>query len=138
MSLNHKHSLFRLHSNPKDLKDLELDVISDTLQYIVERINMNVLMGPFITYCDTVGNLGWTGVVVIETSHLSFHAWEETGLIQADLYSCADFDPEIVAEILATLFNSYSAEIFTVDRNEGLAVGEKTEHLVKGWTSRKD
>ena len=39
------------------------------------------------------GNRGITAVVMIETSHIAIHIWDEISpaLVQCDVYSCAEF-----------------------------------------------
>ena len=39
------------------------------------------------------GNRGITAVVMIETSHIAIHVWDEQtpSLVQCDVYSCAEF-----------------------------------------------
>tara|TARA_B100000929_G_scaffold287601_1_gene274579 strand:- start:624 stop:983 length:360 start_codon:yes stop_codon:yes gene_type:complete len=63
------------------------------LRDLVKKIDMNVLGGPYSSYVNKEGNRGVTGMVMIETSHISIHIWDEErpALVQCDVYSCADF-----------------------------------------------
>jgi S-adenosylmethionine/arginine decarboxylase-like enzyme len=63
------------------------------LRDLVKTIDMNILGGPYSTYVSKEGNRGVTGIVMIETSHISVHIWDEErpALVQADVYSCAGF-----------------------------------------------
>jgi S-adenosylmethionine/arginine decarboxylase-like enzyme len=67
---------------------------------------MKILMGPYVKYCDKVGNRGITGVAVIETSHIAIHVWDETdpAIMQFDVYSCSEFDPYKIADKLQADF----------------------------------
>ena len=54
---------------------------------------MKIIKGPYVSYVSKEGNRGVTGVVMIETSHIAIHIWDETtpALVQCDVYSCAEF-----------------------------------------------
>ena len=66
------------------------------------------LKGPIVAYSDKVGNRGLTGIVIIETSHIAFHSWDESlpAVIQLDIYSCKDFEPKHIFKELE-VFNLY-------------------------------
>ena len=66
------------------------------LTSLVSKIDMKILKGPIVAYSDMVGNRGLTGIVIIETSHIAFHSWDEAipAVIQLDVYSCKDFEPQ--------------------------------------------
>ena len=59
----------------------------------MKKIDMKILKGPYAGYVTKEGNRGVTGVVIIETSHIAIHVWDEPvpALVQADVYSCAEF-----------------------------------------------
>ena len=64
---------------------------------------MNIIKGPYASYVTKEGNRGVTGVVMIETSHIAIHVWDETtpALVQCDVYSCAEFSSnEVLAEFI--------------------------------------
>lgn len=66
--------------------------VHEWLVHLVDVIGMSILSGPHVAREDeVVGNIGCTGVVVIKTSHLAVHFWEETGLMQLDVYTCGPF-----------------------------------------------
>ena len=56
---------------------------------------MKLLAGPYTTHVNEKGNKGMTSLAIIETSYIVLHNWDETrpGLMQLDVYSCADFNP---------------------------------------------
>lgn len=70
------------------------------LTQMVSDIGMKILQGPITTYLDVPGNRGVTGVVIIETSHIALHVWDESdpGLLQLDVYTCSDLDPNVVLD----------------------------------------
>ena len=119
MALNHKHLIVRGHIMQTTKSE---DVLSRMLNDVVNMICMRVMMGPYSKYLDVQGNRGITGVVVIETSHLSCHIWDEQfpHLIQLDIYSCKDFDPQVVINVVDSYFCFIDYQIMVIDRNEGL------------------
>jgi S-adenosylmethionine/arginine decarboxylase-like enzyme len=74
------------------------------LRNLVNKIDMKIIKGPYSSYVTKEGNRGVTGVVMIETSHIAIHIWDETSpaLIQCDVYSCAEFS---INEVLAEFVN---------------------------------
>ena len=73
------------------------------LRKIVKKIDMKIIKGPYASYVSKEGNRGITGIVMIETSHIAVHVWDETtpALVQCDVYSCAEFSSnEVLAEFI--------------------------------------
>lgn len=64
------------------------------LKRLVEEIGMYRIKGPFAHYVDKPGNKGLTAVVMIETSHIALHIWDEPdpAHVQFDIYTCAGLD----------------------------------------------
>ena len=96
----HKHLIIRAEVKrpPKTEKE-----IKQWLRKIVNKFDMKIIKGPYASYVTKEGNRGVTGVVMIETSHIAIHVWDETtpALIQCDVYSCAEFSSnEVLAEFL--------------------------------------
>ncbi len=65
------------------------------LQELPAKVGMGALTPPIIVK-GIPENPGLTGVLVIDYSHISFHAFTEKRRINFDLYSCKDFDSEVV------------------------------------------
>lgn len=120
MTLNHKHLIYNSRSDK--CKDWTVEEITLLLLDVVKVADMTVMMGPYVQRCDTEGNEGITGAVVIETSHCSIHIWDE-GEIRFDLYSCKDFNEKKVVNLLNILFWIYDPQIMynhdyiVLDRN---------------------
>ena len=83
---------------------------------------MKLLAGPYTTYVSEIGNKGLTSVAVIETSHIALHIWDEVspGLMQLDVYSCADFNPPDVFDKVNELFQTIKMEYKFLDREKEL------------------
>jgi S-adenosylmethionine/arginine decarboxylase-like enzyme len=104
MNLDHRHILVKasgLTDPPREVQRL-----SDWLVRLVAAVDMKVLMGPYTVRCETAGNEGCTGAIVIETSHASLHCWDTVSnpFLQMDLYSCAHFDSEAVINLIKEFF----------------------------------
>jgi len=96
----HKHLIIRAEVNRPITSEKEL---KKWLRNVVKKIDMNIIKGPFASYGSKEGNRGVTGIVMIETSHIAIHVWDEPvpALVQCDVYSCAEFSStEVLAEFL--------------------------------------
>ena len=63
-----------------------------------------------------------TSIAIIETSHVALHIWDETnpGLMQLDVYSCANFNPNDIFDKVDELFKTIKLEYKFLDREKEL------------------
>ena len=117
----HKHLL--VNARVKDPIASEKEGI-DFLTRLVERIDMKVIKGPFASYVDKPGNRGLTAIVMIETSHIAFHIWDEEdpSLLQFDLYTCGKLDLAEVLLALGETFNVINLDYQLFDRENGFVL----------------
>ena len=96
------------------------------LTSLISKIDMKILKGPIVAYSDMVGNRGLTGIVIIETSHIAFHSWDEAipAVIQLDVYSCKDFEPQTIFNELE-VFNLKKLEYKFLDRENNFETIER-------------
>ena len=117
--LLHKHLIVRAEVNnpPKDV-----DKLTVWLRDFIDSINMKIMLGPYVAYCNNEGNRGITGIAVIETSHIALHVWDEPSpaLVQLDVYSCADFDPYKIADKVKEDFDVVKIDYKFLNRETGL------------------
>jgi len=94
------------------------------LTNLVEKIDMKIIKGPFASYVNKEGNRGLTGIVMIETSHIAFHIWDEVrpGLVQFDLYTCGQLELDKVISIFKETFDVESLDYVLFDREDGFKV----------------
>lgn len=121
MTVKHKHLLIRAEvHHPPGAADTE--ATCQWVQQLIETIDMRLLGGPWATYCDQPGNRGISVVAIIETSHVSLHVWDEQrpGLLQLDVYSCADFDPQQIFAAIDERFGALAMSYKFLDRENGL------------------
>ena len=97
--LEHKHLIVRAELNEPPYNAVH---IKQWMKYLVEKIGMNILMGPYAIYSDMEGNTGLTAVTIIETSHIALHVWDEVSpaLMQLDVYTCSTLDINDVLEAI--------------------------------------
>lgn len=93
--LQHKHLIVRAEVNKPPFEPAQIE---SWLIKLVDDLGMKVMMGPISGYSPVVGNRGLTAAVVIETSHIVLHAWDEESpaMLQLDVYTCSDLDPNII------------------------------------------
>jgi len=112
----HKHVIVRAYVNnpPKDKEQL-----SEWCKNVISDVGMKLIGGPLVVYSDMKGNEGYTAVAILDFSHLAIHTWDNISpaLIEFDLFSCKDFDINLVMKRLDEFeINSYSNLI--VDRDD--------------------
>jgi len=117
--LVHKHLIVRaeVYRPPMDEKFL-----TSWLNEFIEKIGMKVMMGPYVKYSNMVGNRGITGAAIIETSHIVMHIWDEVSpaLMQFDVYSCGEFNPETICNKIDEDFAVHKIEYKFLDRENNL------------------
>jgi S-adenosylmethionine decarboxylase len=59
---------------------------------------------------------GFSGFVIIATSHISLHAWPPYGMVNIDIFSCEDFDAQETIIYAQTMFQTDEVEIHAVER----------------------
>jgi S-adenosylmethionine/arginine decarboxylase-like enzyme len=122
--LYHKHLLVNAKvNNPMATEQEGIDF----LKFLVDQINMKIIKGPFASYVDVPGNRGLTSMVMIETSHIAFHIWDEPSpaLLQFDLYTCGELDLDIALAAFKKYFNVQEYDYVLFDRENGFVVEQK-------------
>ncbi len=119
--LYHKHLL--VNAKVKSPMKEESAAIA-FLQDLVEKIDMKIIKGPFAAYVDKDGNKGLTAIVMIETSHIAFHIWDEVdpGLIQFDLYTCGQLELDRVISLFKETFDVVNMDYVLFDREHGFKI----------------
>jgi S-adenosylmethionine/arginine decarboxylase-like enzyme len=104
------------------------------MQQLVDSIGMKTIQGPFASYVTKEGNRGLTAIVMIETSHIAMHVWDETdpGFIQFDLYTCSTLPVEKIIKNLEDHFGLFNHSVLVLERSDGFKIipEEKWETLV--------
>ena len=117
--LVHKHLIVRAEAiNPP----MDEEFLRRWLEEFISEIGMKVMMGPYVKYSNMVGNRGITGAAIIETSHIVMHIWDEVSpaLMQFDVYSCGEFNPETICNKIDEDFAIHKIEYKFIDREHDL------------------
>ena len=118
----HKHLIIRAEVKHPITSEWEL---RKWLKNLVKIIDMKIVGGPYTAYVTKEGNRGITGVVMIETSHISIHIWDEErpSLVQCDIYSCAEFSvPEVLLEF--TMMEPTKIDYMVLDRADTISLSK--------------
>ena len=100
--MNYNHLIIDgLECDPAKLADGK--AIFEMLNGLPEKIDMKKLSKPMI-FEGSKHLPGITGVVIIETSHIAFHTFTDTNKVNIDIYSCKDFDNEMVLDEFKNTF----------------------------------
>jgi S-adenosylmethionine/arginine decarboxylase-like enzyme len=118
--LVHKHLIVRAEAKNPPMDEA---VLTEWFKKFIDEIGMKVMMGPYVKYSHMIGNRGITGAAIIETSHIVMHVWDEPdpALLQFDVYSCGEFDPETICSKIKRDFNTTKIEYKFLDRENDLS-----------------
>ncbi len=59
---------------------------------------------------------GYSGFVIIASSHCSIHAWKPYRMVNMDVFSCNPFDPAVVVAFAQERFETTDTEVQVVER----------------------
>ena len=114
---NHLHLLVKgyIANPPKTDK-----ILNVWLTQLVNEVDMKVVAGPTSVYVSELGNEGVTGTITLATSHAAIHVWdaETPAMFQFDIYSCKDYDPNVVLNHIDEWFDLKEVYWSFIDRNK--------------------
>jgi S-adenosylmethionine/arginine decarboxylase-like enzyme len=122
--LFHKHILINAKIiNPIKFEEDAITFLTD----LVNKIGMKIIRGPFASYVDKEGNRGMTAIVMIETSHIAFHIWDETipSVLQFDLYTCGSLEHNKIIDVIKERFQTIELDYVLFDREDGFVIEAK-------------
>lgn len=117
----HNHLLLNGYTNNPPTDE---EWIVNWMQDLVEQIGMKTIKGPFASYVTKEGNKGLTCVVMIETSHIALHVWDETkpAFVQFDLYTCSTLPSRQVLKNLEDNLGIFDYTHMVLNRGEGFKI----------------
>jgi S-adenosylmethionine decarboxylase len=91
----------------------DANVLYELLDNLPKELGMRPMIKPYIV--RTEGNNkrdpgGWSGFVLIEESHISFHTFVKRKFVTVDIYTCKSFDTDLAIKKLKEFFKTESAE----------------------------
>lgn len=107
----------------------EEKVVIDWMRSLVESIDMKVIQGPYASYVTAEGNRGLTAVVMIETSHIAMHIWDEDkpSKVQFDLYTCGELPVKQVLDNLEANLSLFDYTYVVLERTDGFTIEDFTK-----------
>ena len=81
-------------------------VITGFARDLVKRIDMVAYGEPQVVMFGSGNKKGYTLVQLIETSNIAAHFVEENNSMYLDVFSCKDFDPQVVKDIVHEYFDA--------------------------------
>lgn len=101
--------------------------IKQWMENLVQKIDMKIIQGPYTAYVTKEGNRGLTAIVMIETSHIALHVWDEEnpGMIQFDLYTCSTLPVQDVIDNLKLNLGLKDYSYMVIERKNGFDIKEK-------------
>ena len=94
------------------------EFLQQVLDQYPRRIGMQKVGPVELRYIKTSNPLddGYSGFVIIATSHCSLHAWAPYGMVNLDIFSCEDFDVASTVAFARRMFQTDDIEIHVVER----------------------
>lgn len=107
-----------------DLYGCKPDLLADesflrgVLEEYPNRIKMMKVGPAELRYIKTSDPLddGYSGFVIIATSHVSLHAWEPYRMVNIDVFSCEEFSVQDVVTFACEMFQTPDVEVHTIRR----------------------
>lgn len=115
MNTDSQHLLVELFDCDKQaLEDKTL--LTHLLEDAARAANVTIVQSVFHQYSPQ----GITGVVIIEESHLSIHAWPEYAYASVDFYTCGDGKPENALKVIENVLQAGRTEVMLIERGKSL------------------
>ena len=110
-----KHLIVDVKGGNDNVKDGEY--LKNFVKQLVELIDMKAFGEPWIAHFGTGAAAGYTVVQLIETSNICGHFVDENGDFYLDVFSCKDFNENIVTDFIQQCFfpQSIKSEVFLRD-----------------------
>ncbi len=131
------HLTLRLDSIEDREKLDDPETVKRFLQSLVRRVKMRVLAGP-LTGREDGGpdHSGVSGVVILYESHAAIHTYPHLGAAFVDIFSCRDFDHEVVLGVCRDFFGSHRVrELETQTRGRHWGADIEKERLA--WSGHR-
>ena len=106
-------------------------VVDGFARSLVKRIDMVPYGSPQVVMFGSGNKKGYTLVQLIETSNITAHFVEENNSMYLDVFSCKDFDPEVVKEAVHEFFDAkfFNSKVILRQAPVSVATTRGTYHL---------
>jgi S-adenosylmethionine decarboxylase len=96
---------------PEVLNDKKL--VKNILEELPKKLGMKILVKPVVAFAQPNGKRdpgGWSGFVMIHESHISVHTFIKRRFVTIDVYSCKQFDAQLIIEYFKKIFKTDDIE----------------------------
>jgi S-adenosylmethionine/arginine decarboxylase-like enzyme len=113
-----------------DCYDADQDLIRSRVnieafaKVLVKKIDMVAYGNPLLVHFGSDDKMGFTLVQLIETSNITAHFSEDTGNFYLNVFSCKEFDTEVVVEVVKHFFGPKTIDKRFLER--GISNEEET------------
>jgi S-adenosylmethionine/arginine decarboxylase-like enzyme len=83
---------------------LDLKIMTDFITQLVDKIDMRAFGEPVVARFGGGQEIGISGVQLIETSAITIHTNDNARDMYLDVFSCKDFDENVVVAFINELF----------------------------------
>ncbi len=104
------------------IKLADINLLFETLNELPEKIGMRKIGFPHIAQFKEAEIAGISGIIMVVESHISIHTYSNKEFISLDVYSCKQFNPQIVIDYIKKIYNIGEMEINVIDRGKKFPV----------------
>jgi S-adenosylmethionine decarboxylase len=108
MQTKRYHHVFDLTNCNKNIGSRE--TVRKFIEEIVKTIDMKILEGPIIAQ-GSPSNPGISALAIIDFSHISIHAFSKYKEALIDIFSCKEYDKDLVRELCKKYFSTNKTKI---------------------------
>lgn len=80
------------------------DVIRSFLLDLMERLDLKPLSDPFVAYSHDEEGRGYSGIILITTSHISIHCDDTRNAVYFDCFICKEYNKQVALGALNEYF----------------------------------
>lgn len=125
--IQHKHIVIRAVGTQSPENNIDdMMYLNDSLNELIVNIGMKVVLPARAFFVTELDNEGWTGQAGLETSHIAYHIWNNSNMMQFDLYTCGCLETLqilIVKDWVRTLMgNDTKFEMLMLDRKDEIRI----------------
>lgn len=126
MNKNNKHipfgQLLMFDAYDCDSKVLDdVNLLYDLLEKLTIDLGMKALIKPYVVRATSNNKRdpgGWSGFIIIQESHISFHTFVKRRFVTMDIYSCKEFDYKLVIKKMKKFFKTKNVETILETRGK--------------------
>lgn len=108
MQTKRYHHIFDFTDCNENISNSE--IIRQFIEEMAKNIDMKILEGPIVAQ-GSPGNPGISALAIIDFSHISIHAFSKYNEALIDIFSCKEYDKDLVRELCKKYFSTNKTEV---------------------------